>query len=283
MVGVLELFGDTLFDTAVVLMPHGAPVAYRKSHLYPPETAVFAAGDELVTVSTPVGLLGPLICFEHAFPEVAATLALAGAQVLAIPSAVPVGYEHLLHVRNRGSCPGQPTVRCRLQRHRARLLWRVDDRGARRRRARPCRRRPDELVARVDLTTIEAERRREPALGLRREPPLSTDPPPAVNPPPWPASGWPKPVDVGTGACTASFWRDGRWLSLGAMHPRHGYVELSNAPDFDEAHRGDPAHVRRYRAVLAEPSSAFLVADPTADGAGATLHIDRSGPQLVEP
>ena len=91
-------------------------------------------------------------------------------------------------------------------------------------------------------------------------------------------SGWPKPVDVGTGACTASFWRDGRWLSLGAVHPRHGYVELSNAPDFDEAHRGDPAHVRRYRALLAEPSSAFLVADPAADGAGATLRIDRSGP-----
>ena len=66
------------------------------------------------------------------------------------------------------------------------------------------------------------------------------------------ASGWPKPLDAGTGAFAASFWRDGRWLSLGAAHPRHGYVELSNAPDFDEAHRGDPGRVRRYRAALAE-------------------------------
>jgi hypothetical protein len=99
-----------------------------------------------------------------------------------------------------------------------------------------------------------------------------------VTPPRWAASGWPKPVDVGTGACTASFWRDGRWLSLGAAHARHGYVELSNAPEFDEAHRGDPAHVRRYRGALAEPSSAFFVAEPAPDGAEATLRVDRRGP-----
>ena len=168
-VGVLELFGDSLFDTSVVLMPHSAPVAYRKSHLYPPETAVFAAGDELVTVSTPAGLLGPLICFEHAFPEVAATLALAGAQVLAIPSAVPVGYEHLLHVRNRARAQDNQVfvVACNATGHGfcgESMIVAPD--GAVLAHAGE---EPTSLLARVDLTTIEAERRREPALGLRRE------------------------------------------------------------------------------------------------------------------
>jgi predicted amidohydrolase len=168
-IGVLELLADTLFDTAVVLTPDGAAVAYRKSHLFPPETAVFAAGDELVTVSTPVGVLGPLICFEHAFPEVAATLALAGAQVLAIPSAVPVGYEHLLHVRNRARAQDNQlfVVACNATGHGfcgesmivapdGSVLAHAWDE-------------PTCLFARVDLATIEAERLREPALGLRRE------------------------------------------------------------------------------------------------------------------
>jgi hypothetical protein len=95
---------------------------------------------------------------------------------------------------------------------------------------------------------------------------------------PTPAAGWPKPVDVGTGSQSASFGRDGRWLSLGAAHRRHGYVELSNAPDFDESRRGDPDHVRRYRAGLAELSSAFLVVEPTVGGTSASLLIGPDGP-----
>jgi predicted amidohydrolase len=42
-----------------------------------------------------------MICFEHAFPDVATALALRGAQVLVIPSAVPFGYEHRLTLRTR--------------------------------------------------------------------------------------------------------------------------------------------------------------------------------------
>jgi hypothetical protein len=99
-----------------------------------------------------------------------------------------------------------------------------------------------------------------------------------VSPTPSPAAGWPKPVDVGTGWQTASFGRDGRWLSLGAAHDRHGYVELSNAPEFDESRRGDPAYVRRHRAGLAEPSSAFLVAEPAPGGTAPMLVLGDGGP-----
>lgn len=99
--GLLERDGDALFDTAVVVTPAGVAHPFRKTHLYPAEAGHFLAGNRLVTVDTRAGRLGPLICFEHAFPEIATTLALAGAQVLVIPSAVPVGYEHLLALRTR--------------------------------------------------------------------------------------------------------------------------------------------------------------------------------------
>ena len=59
------------------------------------------AGTELVVAPTPAGRLGMMICFEHAFPDVATALALRGAQILVIPSAVPFGYEHLLTLRTR--------------------------------------------------------------------------------------------------------------------------------------------------------------------------------------
>ena len=98
--GLLERDGDVLYDTVVAVAPDGHVVPYRKSHLHPTESALFAAGTELVVAPTPAGRLG-MICFEHAFPDVATTLAPRGAQILVIPSAVPFGYEHLLTLRTR--------------------------------------------------------------------------------------------------------------------------------------------------------------------------------------
>jgi predicted amidohydrolase len=99
--GMLERASDLLYDTAVVAAPGEDLVPYRKSHLYPTESELFAAGTELVVAPTPAGRLGMMICFEHAFPDVATALALRGAQILVIPSAVPFGYEHLLTLRTR--------------------------------------------------------------------------------------------------------------------------------------------------------------------------------------
>jgi hypothetical protein len=66
-----------------------------------------------------------------------------------------------------------------------------------------------------------------------------------------------KPIDLGTGVVAASFgFGEPSLLSLSAAHPAHGMVELSGAPPFDEAARGDPHATRAYRALLASDASA---------------------------
>ena len=72
------------------------------------------------------------------------------------------------------------------------------------------------------------------------------------------ADAWPKPLDVGNGQVCASFAVDGSWLSLGCVHPRHGFVELTGAPVFDEAWRGQPDAVRRHRLERTLARHAFL-------------------------
>jgi hypothetical protein len=97
---------------------------------------------------------------------------------------------------------------------------------------------------------------------------------------------WPKPLDVGNGRVCASFAADGSWLSLGCAHPRHGFVELTGAPVFDEAWRGRPDAVRRYRneLVLARNAAVRLtggapevVPDPRPSGRPRWSGIDRAG------
>jgi predicted amidohydrolase len=166
--GMLEHDGDALYDTAVVAAPDGHLVPYRKSHLYPTESELFAAGTELVVAATPAGRLGMMICFEHAFPDVATALALRGAQILVIPSAVPVGYEHLLTLRTRARAQDNQVfaVGCNLTGDGfcGRSLV-TDPRGDVLAEAGT-----EETVIRavLDLAAIEREREREPALRLRQ-------------------------------------------------------------------------------------------------------------------
>jgi hypothetical protein len=56
----------------------------------------------------------------------------------------------------------------------------------------------------------------------------------------------------------ASLDEHGAWLSLGSAHSRLGFVELSALPRFNERDRGDPAAVRRYRALMTQSRYAFL-------------------------
>jgi predicted amidohydrolase len=166
--GMLERDGDVLYDTAVVAAPDGHLVPYRKSHLYPTESELFAAGTELVVAPTPAGRLGMMICFEHAFPDVATALALRGAQILVIPSAVPFGYEHLLTLRTRARAQDNQVfaVGCNLAGNGfcGRSLV-ADPRGEVLAEAGT-----EETVVRavLDLAAIERERQREPALRLRQ-------------------------------------------------------------------------------------------------------------------
>ncbi|HET6381653.1 MAG TPA: glycoside hydrolase family 125 protein [candidate division Zixibacteria bacterium] len=66
-----------------------------------------------------------------------------------------------------------------------------------------------------------------------------------------------KPIDLGSGVVAASFgYREPSLLSLTTVHHDHGVVELTGAPAFDEAIRGDPQATRAYRAMLAADASA---------------------------
>jgi hypothetical protein len=87
-----------------------------------------------------------------------------------------------------------------------------------------------------------------------------------------------KPLDTGNGLLAASFGADGSWLSVGWVHERHGYAELSGMPPFQERWRGDPAAVRRYRAWLVEERFAFLWLEVAGEDAGErTAGVDDAG------
>jgi predicted amidohydrolase len=101
----LERAGATLYSTSVVIDGGSERARHRKSHLTEAEEAAgLAAG---TAVATPVALpgfglaVGPLICFEHGFPEISLHLALEGAGLLAMSSAIRRGFEHLRNLRIR--------------------------------------------------------------------------------------------------------------------------------------------------------------------------------------
>jgi 5-aminopentanamidase len=90
--GHLELSGEDLFNSAVVIGATGEVIGvYRKTHLFHFERFVFAPGDsgfrvfDLQTSDGPVKV-GVMICYDWRFPESARSLALQGAEIIAIPS-----------------------------------------------------------------------------------------------------------------------------------------------------------------------------------------------------
>lgn len=102
----LRTAGGGRANRGFVIDATGAVVAcYDKLHLFDVdlpggeswrESAVYTAGDEAVVVDTPVGRLGLSICYDLRFPSLYASLAEAGARLLAVPAAftVPTGEAH---------------------------------------------------------------------------------------------------------------------------------------------------------------------------------------------
>lgn len=85
-VGYAERAGEQLFNTAAVLTRDGRLADYRKSHLWGAETLIFDRGSQAgLVVDAPFGRLGVALCYDSEFPEVPRRLALAGADVLALP------------------------------------------------------------------------------------------------------------------------------------------------------------------------------------------------------
>ena len=85
--GIAEKAGDRLYNSAVLLTPHGDVHVYRKSHLFLDEKDFFAPGDMPFPVFDVDGVrIGMLVCFDYFFPEAARILALNGAQIICHPS-----------------------------------------------------------------------------------------------------------------------------------------------------------------------------------------------------
>lgn len=90
-VGFAEAAGDAVYNSVAVILERGLLAIYRKTHLWDSEKDIFTAGDVAGGVlDTPVGPLGTLVCYDLEFPEVPRRLALAGAEILAVPTNWPV-------------------------------------------------------------------------------------------------------------------------------------------------------------------------------------------------
>jgi predicted amidohydrolase len=89
--GLLERDGDDLRNAAVLVAPDGLAGTYRKTHLPFLGVDRFAvAGDELSVFDTAIGRIGIEICYDLRFPEVTRSLALAGADIVVLPTNWPL-------------------------------------------------------------------------------------------------------------------------------------------------------------------------------------------------
>jgi predicted amidohydrolase len=89
--GFCELGDDGLLHNSAAVVDGGGVVAvYRKLHLWDREQLVFEPGREPApVVETSAGRIGVGVCYDINFPEVARGLALAGADLIALPTNFP--------------------------------------------------------------------------------------------------------------------------------------------------------------------------------------------------
>lgn len=87
--------GAEVYNTAVLIGPGGVIGAYDKAHLPLCGADKFTTrGDTGFRVfDTPLGRIGMLICYDLRFPEATRTLALRGAEIIALPTNWPAGAE----------------------------------------------------------------------------------------------------------------------------------------------------------------------------------------------
>ncbi len=85
--GLCERAGDRVYNSAVVIGPGGVLGVFRKIHLWDQENRFFAPGDlGFQVLDLPFGKLGVLICYDGWFPESYRACALAGADIICIPT-----------------------------------------------------------------------------------------------------------------------------------------------------------------------------------------------------
>jgi predicted amidohydrolase len=94
-----------LYNSAAVVDGSGVRAVYRKTHLWDREKLIFTPGDDPPPlVETPQGRIGVLICYDLEFPEMTRSVALAGADLIAVPTNWP------LIPRPRGERPPEVVI-----------------------------------------------------------------------------------------------------------------------------------------------------------------------------
>jgi predicted amidohydrolase len=97
--------GELVYNSAAVVDAGGLRAVYRKLHLWDNEHAIFTPGAQAPpAIDTRVGRIGVVICYDLEFPELTRSVALAGAQLLAVPTNWP------LFPRPDGERPSEVTI-----------------------------------------------------------------------------------------------------------------------------------------------------------------------------
>lgn len=88
--GYPERAGELIYNAVQLIDRSGQHLAnYRKLHLYRHmERGVFTPGDQFVQASVDDFRIGLLVCYDAEFPEAARAQALAGVELLAVPTAL---------------------------------------------------------------------------------------------------------------------------------------------------------------------------------------------------
>jgi predicted amidohydrolase len=86
--GFAELGDDgRTYNSAAVVDRSGVLAVYRKAHLWDREKLLFAPGDAVSPViDTRAGRIGVLVCYDVSFPEPVRSLAMRGADIVAVPT-----------------------------------------------------------------------------------------------------------------------------------------------------------------------------------------------------
>lgn len=85
--GFAERTADKVYNSAILIGPKGIEHIYRKLHLFNEEKNIFDQGNIPLSIQTVRGVkIGLMVCFDWAFPEVARSLTLQGAEIICHPS-----------------------------------------------------------------------------------------------------------------------------------------------------------------------------------------------------
>ncbi|MFN7024050.1 MAG: carbon-nitrogen hydrolase family protein [Pseudorhizobium sp.] len=105
--GFAEASKGSIYNSVLLTDGTGQTAVYRKSHLYGLyERQWFSREEPCSVIATVDGInIGMLICYDVEFPENVRRLAMAGAELVVVPTALPVGWsgqfiaEHMIPVR----------------------------------------------------------------------------------------------------------------------------------------------------------------------------------------